>query len=126
MTKISLPYIKKNNTKAKIEYITSEDHRTQIIEDNKVVIIDYFADWCGPCKEISDEYEKLANDFKDIKFCKENVDLDLEGISDKITGIPCFHFYIDSKCIKDKTIKGADMKKVQNFLIEINQNKNSL
>lgn len=46
----------------------------EILKNNKSVFVDFFADWCGPCKMLSPLVEELSNEEKDIKFIKVNVD----------------------------------------------------
>ncbi len=46
----------------------------QILKENKSVFIDFYADWCGPCKMVGPVVEGLAEENKDVKFIKVNVD----------------------------------------------------
>ena len=39
-----------------------------------VTVVDFYADWCGPCKMQGPIVEQLAEERKDVKFCKLNVD----------------------------------------------------
>ena len=40
------------------------------IEDNEIVLIDFWADWCGPCKSFAPTYEKVSEEYGDIVFAK--------------------------------------------------------
>lgn len=37
-------------------------------------IVDFWAEWCGPCKILGPRFEELSKEMKDVKFCKLNVD----------------------------------------------------
>ena len=54
--------------------LTYQNFNKEIAEDNKTVLVDFYADWCGPCKMLSPVIEKLAEDMPDIKVGKINVD----------------------------------------------------
>ncbi len=41
---------------------------------NGTVVIDFFADWCGPCKMLSPVIEEVSKEYPDIEFAKVNVD----------------------------------------------------
>ena len=45
-----------------------------VIKTQKLVIVDFYADWCGPCKMLSPVIANMANEFPNINFCKVNVD----------------------------------------------------
>lgn len=46
----------------------------QILKDNQKVLIDFYADWCGPCRMLSPIVEEIKNERKDVKVIKINVD----------------------------------------------------
>ena len=43
-----------------------------------LVLVDFYADWCGPCKMISPVLEEMSNEMTDVTFLKVNVDLESE------------------------------------------------
>ncbi|KAF9970026.1 hypothetical protein BGZ73_007400 [Actinomortierella ambigua] len=73
--------------------VTSDAQYDEEISVGKV-IIDFYADWCGPCKIIAPKYNDLATKYPDIKFLKVNVD-DLNASSEKagVRAMPTFQTY---------------------------------
>ena len=49
--------------------ITAETFE-ETIEKNEIVIVDFWAEWCGPCKSFSPIYEEVSNEYEDIVFGK--------------------------------------------------------
>jgi thioredoxin 1 len=83
---------------------------TEIPQDKKVVI-DFFADWCGPCKRVAPVFVELSEKFPEIVFLKVNVD-DSEDIATafEITALPTFLFL--NKGNIHKKIEGANLNEV--------------
>ncbi len=71
-----------------MEIITKENFKEKVSEG--LVLVDFFADWCGPCKMLAPVLEKLAREFgDDLKVYKVNVDNDMEIASTfKVVSIP--------------------------------------
>ena len=71
-----------------MEIITKENFKEKVSEG--LVLVDFFADWCGPCKMLAPVLEKLAEEFgDDLKVYKVNVDNDMEIASIfKVVSIP--------------------------------------
>ena len=53
--------------------ITSENF-DQVVKENEIIVIDFYADWCGPCRALGPIVEKVSNDYKNVAFAKVNVD----------------------------------------------------
>lgn len=54
--------------------ITSANYETEVEKSGKKVLVDFWADWCGPCKMMSPVIDEIAEEMPDIKVCKVNVD----------------------------------------------------
>ncbi|NOY17770.1 MAG: thioredoxin [Gammaproteobacteria bacterium] len=59
------------------------------VNDNDIVIIDFWAEWCGPCKNFAPIYEQVSEKHEDIVFAKVNTEEEQElGASFQIRSIP--------------------------------------
>ena len=84
--------------------------------NNMLVIVDFSATWCGPCKRIMPELKTLAKNKKDnVLFLKVDVDDNEEtSLHCGITCMPTFQFYKNN--IKVHQIEGADISGIQNAI----------
>jgi thioredoxin 1 len=56
----------------------TKDNFDEVINNNNFVIIDFWASWCGPCKNFSPIYEKVSEKYEDIVFAKINTEVEQE------------------------------------------------
>ena len=54
--------------------VNSQNFEEEVIKSEKPVLIDFYADWCGPCKMLSPIIDEIAEENSDIKVVKVNVD----------------------------------------------------
>jgi thiol-disulfide isomerase/thioredoxin len=101
-----------------VESVSTLNRKNEIINSNKLVVIDVYGTWCHPCKAIDEPYRKLAEKYNSPGTCmliKEDVDLGLQqpdGV--KIKGVPAFLFFLNGKY--DGLISGADIVGVEHMI----------
>ena len=80
------------------------------------VVIDFFAEWCGPCKRIAPFFEQLADEYVGVTFVKVNVDDSEDLVSQyAISAMPTFVFLKNGKVVKK--VEGADMKGLESGFV---------
>lgn len=63
-----------NNIKENVLEVNSENFEVEVLNSDRTVLIDFYADWCGPCKVLSPIINELANENDSVKFVKINID----------------------------------------------------
>lgn len=78
--------------------ITKKDYLS-MVKSHDLVLVDFYADWCGPCKEMAPSIEKIAKTYKDrVKVLKINVDENSSLVKQLgISGIPKLYIYKNGK-----------------------------
>ena len=54
--------------------LTSENFQTEVLDDPGLILIDFWAEWCQPCRMLAPAFEELNREEPQVKFCRVNVD----------------------------------------------------
>jgi thioredoxin 1 len=77
--------------------ITKDNFKNEVEEHQGLVVVDLYADWCGPCRMLAPIIASLENEYTDVKFCKINVDDEPElAKSFNVSSIPMVAFVKDN------------------------------
>lgn len=89
------------------------------ITKDGIVVVDFFANWCGPCKILSPTIEKLSNEINEVKFVKVDVDKhDDIARTYGIMSIPTLIFFKEGKVV-NKHIGLITEDKIKEIIDEI-------
>ena len=71
--------------------LTTETFDQEVLQAGQTVLVDFYADWCGPCKMMAPVVEELAGEEPGVKVCKINIDEEM-AIAQKygVMSIPTF------------------------------------
>jgi len=83
--------------------VTDENFETEVLKSDKPVIVDFWAEWCAPCKQVAPILEEISNEMKDqIVIAKHNIDEQPNQPTKwNIRGIPTMLLF------KDKELKAT-------------------
>ncbi len=82
--------------------LTAETFKTEVLESDRVVIVDFWATWCTPCSMLIPVLEEIAAERTDIKVCKINMD-EAEDIAEQyaVMSLPVLLFFKDGEMVED-------------------------
>lgn len=91
----------------------------QMLKRNKAVLVDFYADWCIPCKEMEPSLQKLAKDYDGkVLIYRVNIDQAKDLTSElRIEGIPVFHLYKEGALVKE--VQGFQEEKELKALLDL-------
>lgn len=90
----------------------------EIISSNAMVLVDFYADWCGPCKMVGPLVAQIADEHDDVAVVKVNVDDEME-LAEKfgVASIPTIILFKDGKEAK-KNIGAMSKAQLEEFISE--------
>lgn len=97
-----------------LEHLNSSNFNEKISASG-VVVVDFFATWCGPCKMLAPVLEQAADQIQDVKFYKVDIDQEPDLTSQfGIMSVPTLLFFKDGKLAKQNSglIRTAELEQL--------------
>ncbi len=84
---------------ATIEEITDNNFNQNVLEQSGVIVVDFWAQWCGPCRKLTPLLEQIQNEFKDeIKIFKIDADKNINSAKEfGISSLPSILIFKDGE-----------------------------
>ena len=81
--------------------MTTQSFKEAIQNTKGLLVVDFWAEWCGPCKMLAPVFEELEKDFPDVTFGKINVDEEVQAaLENNVASIPTLLFIKDGEVVK--------------------------
>ena len=97
--------------------VSDTEFENEVLQSDKPVVVDFWAEWCGPCKQLSPVVDEIAEDLKEsVKVVKVNIDEAPEAPTKYgVRGVPTLMIFKDGQVI-DTRVGGMPKSQLQEWI----------
>ena len=84
-----------------VKEINTENFDNEVLAHNGVMVVDFFANWCGPCRKLAPLLEEVESELSNVKFAKINTDENLEMAKKyQVSGLPTLMVFKNGEAVE--------------------------
>ncbi len=84
-------------------HATDASFEADVLKSDKLVLVDFWAEWCGPCKMLSPVIDQVAAEMADVDFVKVNIEESPEApVTYAVRGIPALFLFKNGEIVAQK------------------------
>ena len=97
--------------------VNNETFASEVLEQTKLVLVDFWAEWCGPCKQIAPTLEELAEKYSEnLSVCKVDVDSNRElALQYNVRSIPSLMIFKNGEMV-DSLIGAVSLEELEDLV----------
>ena len=99
-----------------LKHLNKDEFEQAVNADDELVVVDFFATWCGPCKMLSPVVERMAETYKDVHFYKVDIDEEPQLAERfRVMSVPTL-IYLKKGQVLDKSIGVVSPAEMENTI----------
>tara|TARA_Y100000992_G_scaffold239014_1_gene169742 strand:+ start:104 stop:421 length:318 start_codon:yes stop_codon:yes gene_type:complete len=97
--------------------VNNDTFKNEVLEQTKLVLVDFWAEWCGPCKQIAPTLEELAKKYSEnLSVCKVDVDANRElALQYNVRSIPSLMVFKNGEMV-DSLIGAVSLEELEDLV----------
>jgi thioredoxin 1 len=96
--------------------ITRDNFESEVLKSDKPVLVDFWAEWCGPCRMVAPVLDEIATERSNVRIAKVNVDQNQElAMQFQVSSIPTFVLFKDGQ-VADRMLGAMPKAAFEDFI----------